>query len=89
VGAGAFCAISAVALELSIVHSQYDSQSNRAPAARIAVAAAALVPALVALLVASRGHPRTARTAVYLALLVASAILVVVWGLTELVTGRL
>ena len=74
--------LSAWALELSIAHSRYDSQDNRAPAARIAGAAAALLAALAALASARRSSRGVAFT--FLALF-----LYLVWLMIHLGSGRL
>jgi hypothetical protein len=75
-----------------LVHAGYDSQENRAPAARIVVAAVALVVALAAETVAIRrlrGTEGKAGLGAWLALTGATVLLLFLLGLVILATSRL
>ena len=84
--------IAAVAAGVSIAHPGYDPHQNRAPAARIALAAIALVIALGVLrsVVATSGQPHVGwRSAAQVCFLGASLIFLVAWWIVTLSTGRL
>jgi uncharacterized membrane protein (UPF0136 family) len=59
-GVSTLLAVAGVALGVSIAHAGYDAHQKRAPAARVALAAVALIPALAALRFVAPFAPRRA-----------------------------
>ena len=84
-------ALAAVALGVSITHGHYDPQQNRAPAARIVLAAVALIPALVALRFAFSAVDdvhRRRRTAAEAGMAFLSLFFLLAWLIIDLSTGK-
>lgn len=92
VGESALLLITAIAVGVSVAHAGYDQQQNRAPAARIALSAAALIMAVAALrseLVSRPGPHRARRAAGHIALVGLSVVLLLAWWIITLSTGKL
>jgi hypothetical protein len=84
--------IAGVALVASISGSRYDAHENRAPEARIAVAAIATVVGLAAVSVAvQRLRGRQGRVGLFggLSLIAATVLLIAVWWIVVLMSGPL
>jgi hypothetical protein len=84
--------IAGAALVGSVSESRYDSHENRAPEARIAVAAIATVVGLAAVSVAvQRLRGRQGRVGLFggLVLIAATVLLIALWGIVTLASGPL
>ena len=89
---GLLTVIACLELVYSVTHSGYDSQQNRAPGTRIAVAAAAALcgsAALMAGLLRLRGKRGPLERAGRYALAVLTAILIIGWELVAAASGPL
>jgi hypothetical protein len=92
IGAAALIVLAGVALGVSIAHSGYDPHTNRAPAARVVLAAAALVPALASLrfaLPAPRADGPRRRIAAGTGMVFLSLLFLAAWWIVTLSTGNL
>ena len=89
-GSALLLALAAVALVTSIANGHYDPQQNRAPAARIVLAAIAVIPALVALRfalpAADAAHPRR-RIAAGTGMVFLALFFLLAWLIIELSSG--